>query len=90
METITRADFAKEPGKYQEEAQFRQPVIITTGRNKKPGTVLLSYEMFKELISQSRYSLLTKELDSKTFGKIMSAEMDHKHEYLNDLLDDNN
>ena len=88
METVTRADFAKEPGRYQEEAQFRQPVVITTGRNKKPGTVLVSYEMFRELVSQSRHSFLTKDLDSKTFDNIMSAEMDSKHEHLNDLMEE--
>jgi len=87
MERVTRAEFAKQPGRYQEEAMFGQPVIITNGRDKKPKTVLVSYDLFEQLVAQNRRSIQTAALDQETLADILKGEMDPRHNYLNDLLD---
>ena len=87
METVTRAQFAKQPGRYQEEAMFGQPVIITNGRDRKPRTVLLSYEMFEQLVVQNRRVIQTMALGQDTLSDILNGEMDPRHNHLNDLMD---
>ena len=87
MEKVSRAEFAKHPGQYQEKAMFGQPVIITNGREKTPKTVLLSYELFREFALQNRRALYTADLDDNTINQIINGEMDSRHDELNDLLD---
>ncbi len=86
MEKVTKARFSRQIGKYQEKAMLGEPIIITAGRDQKPKTVLLSYELFEQLATKNRRVVKTEHLDSDILNEILNGEMNSIHNKLESLI----
>ncbi|TWB34333.1 type II toxin-antitoxin system Phd/YefM family antitoxin [Nitrospirillum pindoramense] len=88
MVAVTATEFAKNFGRYREEAQ-REPVAITT-HGRTSGYFLSSheYEEYKRLKAYSRRAYHVSELPDDIVEAMKTATMDPVHDHLNTLLDD--
>lgn len=87
MVRVTATEFAKNFGRYREEAQ-REPVAITS-HGRTSGYFVSAYE-YAELVrlrAFERRVYRIEELPENIVQAITEAEMDPKHEHLNALLD---
>lgn len=87
MVRVTATEFAKNFGRYREEAQ-REPVAITS-HGRTSGYFVSAYE-YAELVrlrAFERRVYRIEELPESIVQAITEAEMDPKHEHLNALLD---
>lgn len=87
MVRVTATEFAKNFGRYREEAQ-REPVAITS-HGRTSGYFVSPYE-FAELVRLRAYERRVhriEELPENIVQAISESKMDPKHEHLNALLD---
>ena len=87
MVRVTATEFAKNFGRYREEAQ-REPVAITS-HGRTSGYFVSPYE-YAELVrlrAFERRVYRIEELPENIAQAISEAEMDPKHEHRNALLD---
>ena len=87
MVRVTATEFAKNFGRYREEAQ-REPVAITS-HGRTSGYFVSAYE-YAELVRLRAYERRVhriEELPEDVAQAISTAKMDPKHEHLNALLD---
>jgi len=87
MVRVTATEFAKNFGRYRDEAQ-REPVAITS-HGRTSGYFVSAYE-YAELVRLRAYERRVhriEELPANIVQAISEAEMDPKHEHLNALLD---
>jgi prevent-host-death family protein len=83
--TVTAAEFHRNVGVYQDMALTR-PVAIT--KNGRERTVLLSAEEFHRLKRRNRKVLGLSDFTEEDIEATAKAEMDPKHNYLNEELKD--
>lgn len=87
MVAITATEFAKEFGRYKEEAQ-REPVAITThGRISGYFVSAREYAELQRLRALERRAYRLNELPRELVEGIAAAKVDPKHDSLNRLLD---
>ena len=87
MVRVTATEFAKNFGRYRDEAQ-REPVAITS-HGRTSGYFVSAYE-YAELVRLRAYERRVhriEELPEEVAQAISTAKMDPKHEHLNALLD---
>ena len=87
MVQVTATEFAKNFGRYREQAQ-REPVAITS-HGRTSGYFVAPYE-YAELVRLRAFERRVhriEELPENIAQAISEAEMDPKHEHLNALLD---
>ena len=87
MVRVTATEFAKNFGRYREEAQ-REPVAITS-HGRTSGYFVSAYE-YAELVRLRAYDRRVhriEELPENIVQAISESTMDSKHEHLNTLLD---
>lgn len=87
MVRVTATEFAKNFGRYREEAQ-REPVAITS-HGRTSGYFVSPYE-YAELVRLRAYErriYRIEELPENVAQAITTAKMDPKHDHLNALLD---
>ena len=87
MVQVTATEFAKNFGRYRDEAQ-REPVAITS-HGRTSGYFVSAYE-YAELVRLRAYERRVhriEELPEDVAQAISTAKMDPKHEHLNALLD---
>jgi prevent-host-death family protein len=87
MVRVTATEFAKNFGRYRDEAQ-REPVAITS-HGRTSGYFVSAYE-YAELVRLRAYERRVhriEELPEDVAQAISTAKMDPKHEHLNALLD---
>ena len=88
MVQVTATEFAKNFGRYREEAQ-REPVAITS-HGRTSGYFVSPYE-YAELVRLRDFERRvhrTEELPANIVQAITESTMDPKHEHLNALLDE--
>ena len=87
MVQVTATEFAKNFGRYREEAQ-REPVAITShGRTSGYFVSPHEYAELERLRAYERRVYRIEELPEGVVQAISKATMDPKHEHLNELLD---
>ncbi|MGB7740788.1 MAG: type II toxin-antitoxin system Phd/YefM family antitoxin [Steroidobacteraceae bacterium] len=87
MVRVTATEFAKNFGRYREEAQ-REPVAITShGRTSGYFVSPHEYAELERLRANERRVYRIEELPENIVEAISEAKMDPKHEHLNALLD---
>jgi len=87
MVRVTATEFAKNFGRYREEAQ-REPVAITShGRTSGYFVSPHEYAELERLRAYERRVQRFEELPEDIARAIAEAKMDPKHEHLNALLD---
>jgi PHD/YefM family antitoxin component YafN of YafNO toxin-antitoxin module len=87
MVRVTATEFAKNFGRYREEAQ-REPVAITShGRTSGYFVSPHEYAELERLRAFERRVHRIEELPASVVQAIAEAKMDPKHEHLNALLD---
>lgn len=88
MVAITATEFAKNFGRYKEEAQ-RKPVAITSdGRVSGYFVSVHEYEELQRLRAFERRVFRIRELPAEIADAIKASKMDPAHDDLNALLDD--
>jgi len=85
MIRVSSTEFGKEIGRYQD-AALSQPVIVT--RNGRDRTVMISAEEYARLKRRDRQVCGVGELPDETVKAIRNAEMDPRHNRLDDLVKD--
>lgn len=86
MTSITATEFAKEFGRYKEEAQ-REPVAITThGRISGYFVSAREYAELQRLRALERRAYRLNELPREIVEGIAAARMSPAHDHLNELL----
>lgn len=88
MVRVTATEFAKNFGRYREEAQ-REPVVITS--HGRPSGYFVSpheYAELERLRAYERSVYRIEDLPEEVAAAISSAKMDPKHDHLNALLDE--
>jgi PHD/YefM family antitoxin component YafN of YafNO toxin-antitoxin module len=87
MVRVTATEFAKNFGRYREEAQ-REPVAITS-HGRTSGYFVSPHEFaeLERLRAFERRVYRIEELPASVVQAIAEAKMDPKHEHLNALLD---
>lgn len=88
MVRVTATEFAKNFGRYRDEAQ-REPVVITS-HGRTTGYFLSPQEFaeLERLRAYQRRAYRIEELPGEVFEAIMDARMDPRHDHLNALLDE--
>jgi prevent-host-death family protein len=87
MVRVTATEFAKNFGRYREEAQ-REPVVITShGRTSGYFVSPHEYAELERLRAYERRVYRIEELPESIAQAISEAKMDPKHGHLNALLD---
>jgi prevent-host-death family protein len=87
MVRVTATEFARNFGRYREEAQ-REPVAITShGRTSGYFVSPHEYAELERLRAYERRVYRIEELPENIVQAISDAKMDPKHEHLNALLD---
>ena len=87
MVRVTATEFARNFGRYREEAQ-REPVAITShGRTSGYFVSPHEYAELERLRAYERRVYRIEELPENIVQAISEAKMDPKHEHLNALLD---
>lgn len=88
MIRVTATEFAKNFGRYREEAQ-RAPVAITSyGRTTGYFVSPLEYQELERLRVFERRAYRIAELPVEAADAISSATMDPRHDHLDSLLDE--
>lgn len=88
MVRVSATEFAKNFGRYREEAQ-RAPVAITSyGRTTGYFVSPLEYQELERLRAFERRAYRVEELPAEVAGAISNSTMDPKHDHLNALLDE--
>lgn len=88
MVAVTATEFAKNFGRYKEEAQ-REPVAITShGRTSGYFVSAHTYAEYERLRALAREVYHISELPAETFDAIVNARMSPEHDHLNRLLDE--
>ncbi|MEH2482207.1 hypothetical protein V1282_005564 [Nitrobacteraceae bacterium AZCC 2146] len=84
---VTATEFAKNFGRYQDEAR-EEPIEVTT-HDRTTGYFVSprAYEEFQELRAKSRQNLQVGALSPETVELIRSSKMSDRHDALNALLD---
>lgn len=88
MVRVTATEFAKNFGRYRDEAQ-RAPVVITN-HGRTTGYFLSPQEFaeLERLRAYERRAYRIEELPGEIFEAIMDSRMDPRHDHLNALLDE--
>lgn len=87
MVAVTATEFAKNFGRYKEEAQ-REPVAITShGRTSGYFLSAHEFEEYQRLKAYRRRVFHVSELPEDIVEAIATAKMDPAHDHLNALLD---
>jgi PHD/YefM family antitoxin component YafN of YafNO toxin-antitoxin module len=88
MIAVSATDFAKEFGRYKEEAQ-RQPIAITThGRISGYFVSAREYAELQRLRTLERHAYRLNELPREIIESIATAKMNPDHDHLNSLMTD--
>jgi hypothetical protein len=85
MIRVSSTEFGKEVGRYQDLA-LSQPVVVT--RNGRDRTVVISADEYRRLIRRDRRVFAAGELPDDIVDAISRAEMDPRHQHLDELLQD--
>jgi Antitoxin Phd_YefM, type II toxin-antitoxin system len=85
MIRVSSTEFGKEVGRYQDLA-LSQPVVVT--RNGRDRTVVISADEYRRLIRRDRRVFAAGELPDGIVDAISRAEMDSRHQHLDELLQD--
>lgn len=88
MVRVTATEFAKNFGRYREEAQ-REPVAITS-HGRTTGYFVSPHEFaeLERLRAYERRAYRIEDVPDEVFEAITTATMDPRHEHLNRLLDE--
>jgi hypothetical protein len=88
MITTTSTEFVKNFGQYSEEAQ-REPVAVTNyGRVNGYFISAREFETLQKIKAEMRQSYTIKTLPDEDFKRLMTTEMDPRHDHLNALMED--
>lgn len=88
MVAVTATEFAKNFGRYKEEAQ-REPVAITShGRMSGYFVSAHAYAEYQRLKALAREVYHISELSQETLDAIVNGRMSPEHDHLNSLLDE--
>jgi prevent-host-death family protein len=88
MARVTATEFAKNFGRYREEAQ-REPVAITShGRTTGYFVSAHEYAELERLRAYERRAYRIEDVPEAVFEAIAGAEMDPRHKALDSLLED--
>jgi hypothetical protein len=85
MIRVSSIEFGKEVDRYQDVA-LSQPVVVT--RNGCDQTVMISAAEYQRLKRRDRQVFAAGELPEDMIDAISRAEMDPRHQHLDDLLTD--
>jgi len=85
MKRVSSAEFKKHSGRYQDMA-LSEPVAIT--KHDRPAFVLLSFEEFEKLKSNSRRVLHVSQLSDKDLAAIAEAHVPEEYAHFDDELED--
>ena len=85
MIRVSSTEFGKEVGRYQDLA-LSQPVVVT--RNGRDRTVVISADEYQRLKRRDRQVFAAGELPDDLVEAISRAEMDPRHQHLDELLKD--
>jgi PHD/YefM family antitoxin component YafN of YafNO toxin-antitoxin module len=85
MIRVSATEFGKEVGRYQDLA-LSQPVIVT--RNGRDRTVMISAKEYERLKRRDRQVFAAGELPDNILEAVTRAEMDPRHDHLNELVKD--
>jgi len=85
MIRVSSTEFGKEVGRYQD-AALSQPVIVT--RNGRDRTVMISADEYLRLKRRDRQVLAAGVVPEDIVEAVRNAEMDPRHDHLDDLLKD--
>jgi hypothetical protein len=85
MIRVSSTEFGKEVGRYQDLA-LSQPVVVT--RNGRDRTVVISADEYLRLKRRDRQVFAAGELPDDIVEAISHAEMDPRHQHLDELLKD--
>jgi PHD/YefM family antitoxin component YafN of YafNO toxin-antitoxin module len=85
MIRVSSTEFGKEVDRYQDLA-LRQPVMVT--RNGDDRTVMISASEYQRLKRRDRQVFATGELPADIIEAISHAEMDPRHQHLDELIKD--
>jgi prevent-host-death family protein len=87
--TATALEFRRAIGKYLDQVTSGQPVIIT--RRGQRVAVMVPFEEYREYCldkAVQKRAHLTAEADYFVIEAVANAQMDPRHNHLNELLDD--
>jgi hypothetical protein len=85
MIRVSSTEFGKEVGRYQDLA-LSQPVVVT--RNGRDRTVIISADEYLRLKRRDRQVFVAGELPDDIVDAVSHAEMDPRHQHLDELLKD--
>lgn len=85
MLKVSAAEFQRNLGRYQDLA-LRQPVAVS--RNGRESCVLLSTEEYRRLLRRDRQVFSTADAPQDVIDAVGNAQMDPRHNHLDDLLKD--
>ncbi len=83
MIQVPALEFQRNFGKYQDLAQ-REPIVITS--HGRPAFVLMPAEEYAALMTVKKRAFMTAEAEAEIIESVRRAEMDQRHEYLNELM----
>jgi hypothetical protein len=85
MIRVSSTEFGKEVGRYQDLA-LKEPVVVT--RNGRDRTVVISADEYMRLKRRDRQVFTAGELPDDLVEAVRNAEMDPRHQHLDDLIKD--
>jgi PHD/YefM family antitoxin component YafN of YafNO toxin-antitoxin module len=87
MTKVAATEFARNFGRYREEAQ-REPVAVVT-HNRVTGYFVSArdYDEYQRLKATAPTALAVEELDGATLKALAALRMDSRHDHLNALMD---
>lgn len=87
MPQVAATEFARNFGRYREEAQ-REPVAVVA-HNRVTGYFLSArdFEEYQRLKAAAPTALAVEELDAAALRALAASRMNPRHESLNDLID---
>ena len=83
MIRVSSTEFGKEVGRYQDLA-LKEPVVVT--RNGRDRTVVISADEYLRLRRRDRQVFAAGELPEKIVDAVSRAEMDSRHQHLDELI----
>lgn len=87
MTQVAATEFARNFGRYREQAQ-REPVAVVT-HNRVSGYFVSArdYDEYQRLKAAAPIALAVEELDAATLKALAASRMDARHDELDELMD---
>jgi PHD/YefM family antitoxin component YafN of YafNO toxin-antitoxin module len=87
MTKVVATEFARNFGRYREEAQHEPVAVVTHNRVTGYFVSARDYDEYQRLKASASSALAVEEQDAATLKVLAASRMDQRHDHLNALMD---